>query len=459
MAFSLLFFAAPVFSQNEYESEVPSRETEAQAKARKTAAQARQRVPFEGKQVTYEQVLADPDNIGLNFDYAKIQIVRGDVKGSAATLERLLLVNPMLEKVRLLYGVVLFRLDNLEEAERMLDSVREMKITDSLRGEVDNYLRQIHLRRKRTRWTASVTAGFEFDSNRNAASSSKQRLVADAPTGLGSSSRKRDTSFLGIQSFKVSHDLGTQAGHQLFASFDHFLQEQTVVNSLDLESFSGEAGGSFKIGPAVFTPSAEIGNIRLSRETFLRTQGGALRLDRRVNEKWVLFCNGRWVREDYTGISENSAAPQRRGHRATMELGTNYVLNPAMRIDVSGSLITKYAKAAYYEYDGYVAQAGHTWLPGKGQFLTNSFSYEMDAYDDPDFAISARTRRDEKYRYRLTYGAPVSFFIGKKILPKFILDDLTATVIYEQFRAISNVQNYTYTNSKAVVLLTKTVEF
>lgn len=275
----------------------------------------------------------------------------------------------------------------------------------------------------------------------------------------GSNASQKDGSFLGIGSIRVVHDLGSQAGHQAFASFDYFLQEQNAVDSLDISSYSAEAGASLKIGTSALTPSLRADNILLSRETFLRTQGGKLRLDHPLNDKLSFFTSGEWTREDYTGISENTVAEERKGHRATAEIGGVTILNPTMRLELKGSYIAKYAKAAYYEYDGFAAQAGHTWLLGKGQFLTNILSYEADLYDDPDFAISARTRRDEQYRYRMTYGAPVSLFIGKKILPPVILENLTALGIFEQFRSTSTVQNYTYRNSKVAVLLTKTVEF
>ena len=81
-----------------------------------------------GEDVTFEQVLADPDNIDLNFRYAETQIRKGDVRGASATLERILLIEPDLPRVRLLYAIVQFRLENLAEAEREL--VRATKMED-----------------------------------------------------------------------------------------------------------------------------------------------------------------------------------------------------------------------------------------------------------------------------------------------------------------------------------------
>ena len=62
-----------------------------------------------GPPVTYQQVLADPDNIDLNIRYALTQIRDGNVRGAGATLERILLIRPDLASVRVLFAIVLFR--------------------------------------------------------------------------------------------------------------------------------------------------------------------------------------------------------------------------------------------------------------------------------------------------------------------------------------------------------------
>ena len=126
----LIFSGTPVLAQeNEVAIEVPAREAAAKAEAERAAAAARARQALEPQEsVTLADVFADPDNLDLNFRYAKAQIARGELLGAASTLERVLLVDPNLTRASLLYGVVLFRLDNLEEAERTLKAVRELRL-------------------------------------------------------------------------------------------------------------------------------------------------------------------------------------------------------------------------------------------------------------------------------------------------------------------------------------------
>ncbi|WP_303980791.1 M48 family metallopeptidase [Dongia mobilis] len=68
--------------------------------------------------VTYDQVLADPDNIELSYLYAISQIRKADLLGASATLDRLILLAPKEPNIRALRAIVLYRLDNLREAEK-----------------------------------------------------------------------------------------------------------------------------------------------------------------------------------------------------------------------------------------------------------------------------------------------------------------------------------------------------
>lgn len=450
-------FHGTALSQEEYESKVPERETRERRQTLQTAESAKQ--PYTGAPVTYEEVLADPDNVDLNYRYAGTQIARGDLKGAAATLERLLLLDPNLARVRLLYAVVLFRLDNLDEAERAFQQVTEMKIPPSLRDEVDDYLRQIRLRRKRTRMAASVTVGIQYDTNRNAAPSGKRRVLNDSPLALTGTSRKRpDTSFVTVESFQLTHDLGMQGGHQVWLAGDHYLAEQTYVDDLDLQSFGGEIGANLYVERGTVVPSVFIEQIQLSRESFLRSHGFNLAGERPVTPRMDALANFRWAWEDYRPVEENIAAPDRTGSVAVTSLGARYALSPVMRLTLLGAYTHKDASAHYFDYDGYSIQATHTWLLGWGQFLTTSFAFGVNGYDDPDRAVSIKTRRDEQYRTRMTYGIPVDL-MTRQMLPKSLVRDLILTFTLEQFHSDSNIPNYTYTNTKAAAMLTKSFEF
>jgi thioredoxin-like negative regulator of GroEL len=451
------------YSQEEHEAQVPSRETRAETHSVQTAEQAKQRALAEQTTpVTFEQVLADPDNTELNFRYAKTQVAQGELLGAAGTLQRILLIHPEMHKIRLFYALVLMRLDNLEEAQRQLESVRGQKMPTSLRRQIDDYLRKIRLRRKLTQFFASLSIGVQHDTNRNAAPASKTRLLADIPlTVSGDNAAKSDVALLVIQSLGFKRDLGFQEGHELFGTVNYFLGEQSDTDDLDLQSVSFRTGGVYKGGNFKLTPAIFMSHMTLSRETFLRTQGLELRGSRPLSKRLSSFAFASWAREDYSGVTESSAAFQRKGDRSLLGGGGRYQLTPTMQIGGRGTYTKKNVAESFpfHAYTGYGVSGHHTWLLGKGQFLVNNLSWNKNFYKEPDFAISSRTRRDKQVRYRLTYGAPLTFFLGhiKELAPW--IKETTATFTFERFRALSNVDNYGYKNTKFGAMLTKRVEF
>ena len=179
-----------------------------------------------GRDVTYSEVLNDPDNVLLNLAFARTQIRKGDVKGAVATLERLRLVAPGSIAVRVLYAIVLFRLDNRSEAERELKSLLRYRLSKGLRADVEYYLKEIALRNRRTRYRLLLHTSLQYQTNRNAASS------ANAVEGLGGlvpltgeNQRIGDFAGRGLIKFAFDHDLKLPRRHKLFGSISVYDSE------------------------------------------------------------------------------------------------------------------------------------------------------------------------------------------------------------------------------------------
>jgi len=103
----------------------------------------------DGGDITYADILANPDDIVLNFRWAKAQLARGDVRGASATLERILVLDPDLAPVRLYYAIVLYRLDSLDEARSQFDRLLQMDISPDVEANIRQYVSAIERRRKR----------------------------------------------------------------------------------------------------------------------------------------------------------------------------------------------------------------------------------------------------------------------------------------------------------------------
>ncbi|MCC6467086.1 MAG: tetratricopeptide repeat protein [Alphaproteobacteria bacterium] len=429
------------------------------------AAAAVQKREQEGvRAVTFEDVLKDPDNVELNFDYARTLVAQGDLKGAASTLERMLLNYPDLAQVRLFYAIVLYRLDSLDEAERELLTVSQLDMPDSLRQEIQSYLDRIAFRKKSTRYSASLSFGTAYDSNRNAAPRSGQVLFLDIPIPVADAAREHsDKALLSVGSFRVRHDLGYQEKHEVFGGLTIFRSDQLHLNEQNLQSYVFDAGGTYRSDWVDVTINPTWTKLRLADQSYYDSYGGKFRLDKKVDQSFDVYSEYAGVYEKFRGITFSPSSVDRTGGRHDIRTGVTWTLMPTLQLNFEADYTRKNARQSYVAYSGYALQGNLTYLMDGGQFLLLTAMGERDQYDDPDQFVSARTRQDTIMRFRGTYGAPLGFFSDlvtgdKEALPSFIAD-ITFTGALEWLDSASNLPNYDYSNLKAQFLLTKRWEF
>lgn len=443
---------APAAAQNadtiEKEAQKPS-QVQAQQTAAETAAEkSKQTAAAQSPDVDYSEVLAHPDDLDLNFRYALTQVRRGELKGASATLERILLVKPDLEKVRLMYALVLLRLDNLSESERELTVVVTETSSQDLKKEGEGYLAEVKRRQKRTQISGRLGAGFEYDDNRNSAPSTGRAILGGTEFQLAPGSMRRDdTSMLFLGNVEAHHDLGTAAGHEIFGSINYFRAEQTLVKNLNLAAYSFAGGGVYKTPYFSVTPQILFDHVELAQTTFMRDYGADVRVEKQFTRRADLWFDLRDVRQNYSPTVVVPLAADRTGIQVDSTLGADYNLSGTQR--VGGTLLygIKHAGNQAFSFDRRGLGLSDTWLLGRGTFLLSSLGFNVDHYWRPDTTISAGWRRDTTWRLGATYGAPLSVFTPK-------LKDLLFTLTYEYLQTTSTIENYAYTNNKIAGLLT-----
>ena len=469
--FGAALIAAPLGAQTQTQTQditVPKSAAELLKASGKAAEAASEAKIGAGAKITYAQILADPDNIELNFQYAKNQAADGDLRGAAGMLERILLINPKLLQVRLIYAIVLFRLDNINEAEREFRAVSGPDVSPNLRAEIARYLERIEQRRRRTRYSAQISFGPHYDSNRNASPTSGRRLFLDFETVVtGDDEKSHDWAWTGIGNLTVRHDPGLQAKHELFASLTYFHDEQVTLDTQDLQSASLEGGVKIPLpNDYSFTPAVFASNLRLSREHFYSSLGVGVRIDKKVTPQLEWFFEGRFTDENFHGISETTAAVQRNGYRYDYTLSGNYTISPVQRVGLTYVWTEKHAARNFNAYIGQKATVSYTRLMDRGQFLLASVTGTIDDYRANEAAISDRSRFDRALRHRLTYGAPLGNFIQEDwfkaaggVAPYEFFKDMTVTVTAELFHQLSTLTNYEYQNRRLQGLVTKKWDF
>jgi len=435
-------------AQDAHDEQRAARERSARAQ---TSAAAREAVLLataeDERDVAYADVLSAPDDVALNFRFAKSQVRRGDLKGASTTLERILLMEPDLPRIRLFYAVVLYRLGNLHEAEREFQAVAALPLADPLRGEVEGYLSRIAREQRLHRYTTSLAVGAQHDTNRNASPSSRAMLFQDQVIPLaGSSLREPDLSFISVFNAGVERDLATQEGDKLNASLSYYDAAQHDLEEFELQALTLDTGARFVTDWGTFTPQLSGSTVLLAHEKYIESAGVSLRLDRRASEHVALFANARFEYQDFKPVDSSPTADDRSGGVAQLDLGADWPLGPSQRLAVQLGGTSKHARENYYAYTGGAALLSHTWLLGSGQFLLSTAVARYDTYREEQEFVSHRKRRDAGLRGQLLYGVPLELVVGRWLELR-ALQGVVVTLRVEHSATESNLRNYEYANT------------
>lgn len=409
--------------------------------------------------VTYDQVLSDPDNIELGYLYAVGQIRKGDLLGASATLDRLILLAPKEPNIRALRAIVLYRLDNLREAEREFADLLTLELDPNLRRNIERYAAELDRRTQQTRLNLLTSIGYQYDTNRAGAPNSGQVRTFLGTFDIEEAGRKEDDhSFTGLIRLGIEHDLATQTRNTLFASISAYGADQFQLDDYDTEDISAQIGGRFEFGAVFLTPTLSYDHLFLGGDSYVDSYGGGLRADMRINDPVNL-----WIRGDITGVDYYNTplyptGDLQSGSDLAITLGADFYIGTDQRLTVSATHHGFNSNQDWETYVGERVNLNHTWLIGGGAFLLTDLFGEYVNYDMAD-PITGETNRDDWiYRARMTLGVPVQTLFSAEEWPD-VLDGLTASIYGEYYRADSNITNYEYDNVRGGLTISKRWEF
>ena len=399
-----------------------------------------------GKDVSFAQVLSDPDNLQLNMAYAKTQIRHGDLKGASGTLERMLRINPKLHELRLFYAAVLYRLDNIAEAKMELQKLEGVKLPEKSAKEKQELKRLIAIREKTYTLNAQISAGIVQDSNRNSFPEDETIVYPNGATLKFEGEEKKDKSVIGIAAVNFERKTGLYGQNSLLLGGSYYMSKQDELSDLDMGITTLSGGFRMAGRTSMLTPQIVYNNLKLDGDSYLDTYGGSLKLDKLLNKKNIAFAEARYLKQDYKNSSSHQNNKDRSGSTYGGSLGLKHIINSGMTFEIEGSALVKDTDNDSYDTNTYGLTARHFWLLGKNTYLLSSLSASQESYcNNPEnlyeiLVSQGKKRKDTAIRGALTFGMP-------------IYKSFSLSLAYEYYRNLSNIQIYKYTNHKMTGML------
>ena len=412
-----------------------------------------------GREVTYAELLKDPDNIELNILYARYQISKGNLTDAQSALERVLLLHPDVSVVRMLYGLVLFRLDNLVDAKAEFNKLLESDISSTDKALVQDYLGKIADKQKRTHITLTAGLGVHYDDNKNSATSDGKLTLVGVTVDSGIK-EEGDIGAIVTTSGEIRYDLGFQRPMDAYGKLSLMGDQQANKKSQHMFMGRFDLGTTMQVDFGKIDISANLSKVNVNRHAYMTTTGLRARWDGNPGETYTPYVEGNYSYQFYNGLRGTTAAPQKTGARWDAKAGvqTTSIIENGIS-GMSASFTRKMARNKYNEFRGLGLAADHTQIFEKGRFVLGRVSYNNDSYAAPDpFINSAKKRTDNRFSVSVTGGAPVGSFFEGTNLPDEV-NDIILTATLERTDAMSNISNFKYNNWRSQFMINKTIRF
>ncbi len=416
------------------------------------------------RRIQYSEILSDPDNISLSVKYAQQLINDGEFQKATVSLERILLINPEVDKARLLLALVFFRLGSFSEAESELNFLQTRKLSEEDEEVVNKYLDLIYQKRKL--WSASsiFSLGLHYDTNKNSNPESSQIRAIDllfANNGVD----EDDVGLLSIIGFEYKTKLNPVSPAEVFLSSAFVYDNQEKLNNIDTVMLAPKVGFKTVWKTFELSTSAGMTNVRVDDVEFMNIYDVKFRGSRAFSysgQEFNVFNEFSGAFEDFQNTARTTTGNENDGYSFGSNTGFSIPLSDKVQLGSNLKFSRKYADIDFNSNTQFSYGANLSAPINDSAVASLNFNFDHKFYDDPDPFVSSTTERSDT-----SYGSGINVYIKLDQ----ILEDLNwpnhqtfSSGLLASFGAAykkntSNLENFEYENSTFQFSLTKQVSF
>lgn len=394
----------------------------------------------------FAAMLADPGNLDKIFRFAELAVGVGDLEGAVSALERMLLIEANLPRVRLELGVLYYRLGSFEAARTYLIAALASKdLPPDVRTRAETFLAEIERQRAPSLLQGTLMVGVRYQSNANAAPTGTVR-VGGIPANLDdNSTAASDWNVFAALNAVHTYDMGTQFGDFWETRATAYLARQFERTEVDVSLGSMTTGPRFVLLPKMveglsFRPAIALDYVRLDDNTDYSAHGVALSLDKKIGRDTV-GLGFDWRQRDYVNNKNNVVNDDRSGDEFSGRFVWDFVFSQWLGGTFTAGYADYNAKKSWESYGE--VQLGLSlniyldfspFVKEQRSALVLAGSYLRTNYNRPDPVIDPNEkRRDRDYRLSLTGSMPLTESISLVLQGGWALRD-------------SNLPNYEFKN-------------
>ena len=218
--------------------------------------------------VSWLDLLSDPDNASLNRQFVAERLAEGDMPAALSAIERLLILRPTDIPFRILRAEILVNLGNDTLARGELEALARLPLLPSQKDRVERLQDAIDSRGKRWRTTASLSLGVRGSDNANNYPSSGLldfKLSAATPASTrqyesfgGATKSMYEVAGVASTVVATTYEMPNQDRDSLTAGISHAETRGQDYEYLTSSTTTAFAGASLRVGDISMRPTLRL---------------------------------------------------------------------------------------------------------------------------------------------------------------------------------------------------------
>ena len=398
-------------------------------------------------------MMADPGNLDKTFTFAGLAIEVGDYDGAISALERMLLIDPNLPRVKLELGALYYRVGSYTMAQNYLnDALESPNVPPEVAERAGRLLAEIDKRLSRNRFSGSLIAGMRYQSNANAGSSGASVRVFGVDATLSNQfTSKSDWNGFAAAQVKHEFDFQNQRGDTFESTALLYGTRQIEQTQVNLGYAEATTGPRFRfptdgIGTLSVRPYGIIDFVSLDDIRYYWAPGGGLNLNAVVSPETTGDVIFEYRDLRYRDTNKEPFNTDRNGRELRGQIGGTQVLFEIFQLGAYFGIIDEDAQSPAQvnrEYDATITASviyHPPLIPGELPWNTTlQATRAWINYNEPDPTIDPDvTRRDRDWRLSLSTNVPIT-------------DQWGVNLTVARFMRTSSIVNFEYNNTSVAV--------
>jgi len=397
----------------------------------------------------FQEMLRQPANLDVLFKFAGLASQTGDLEGAISALERMLLINPNLPRVRLELGVLYYRLNSFEVAREYLQgALKSPNVPTDVRARAEQFLAQIENQQQASHLHGEVFLGFRYQSNANLGpATSSVRLFGQTANLNQAAVGGPDWGAVSTVQLRHTYDFGTQDKATLETFLTGYANRQFQLSAANVQLVDLTVGPRFQILSGSFQditvkPLFAGGAIWVNDTMYYGSWGGGVEVNSMLSDRLRNVSTAVWRRhnnQDTSYLPTNS-----------LFRGNEYSATTVFPFNIS-QIVTLFASASAQRFEADLApwQSYQLWGIGGGinfrfadPLLKTGLPWSVSLtasnqwwhYDAPDPTVDPNTYRDQSdfivnltlaipFDERTTFSLSGGRFVRSATLPNYAFDN------------------------------------